>query len=223
MVRTYPHDTEAGLNPARIGGIATAILVHAGALMLLLIPATLPPLAQRLPDRRPQLEIIKKPVEVPVTAPPPADPKPPIAAPRTPTTATPVVSPPAPEPVEITQADPMPWTPPATIAPATPTSAAPAPSTGPISASHLSYVSAPAPRYPRASIARRSEGTVMLRVLVDVDGKPLEVVIETSSGDRELDRAARQQVLDNWRFQPAMQDGHPVQAYGRVPVDFRLR
>jgi protein TonB len=68
-----------------------------------------------------------------------------------------------------------------------------------------------------------AEGTVMLRVLVDVDGGPLEVTIEVSSGNRELDRAARAQVLKSWKFQPAMQDGRAVQAYGRVPVNFSLR
>ena len=46
---------------------------------------------------------------------------------------------------------------------------------------------------------------------------------ETSSGNRDLDRAARMQVLKAWKFQPAMQDGRAVQAYGRVPVDFSLR
>ena len=98
-----------------------------------------------------------------------------------------------------------------------------APPSGPISASHLAYARAPAPAYPRAAVLDRAEGTVVLRVLVDVDGSPLEVAVETSSGNRELDRAARTQVLKHWKFQPAMQDGRAVQAYGRVPVNFSLR
>jgi protein TonB len=37
-----------------------------------------------------------------------------------------------------------------------------------------------------------------------------------------LDDAARRQVLDEWRFQPAMRDGVAVEAVGRVPIDFRM-
>ena len=66
------------------------------------------------------------------------------------------------------------------------------------------------------------EGTVMLRILVGTDGTPLQVDIERSSGSRGLDRAAREHVLKKWRFQPAMQDGVPVQAWGRVPIVFTL-
>ena len=54
------------------------------------------------------------------------------------------------------------------------------------------------------------------------DGKPIDVRIERSSGHRMLDVAARKQVLAKWRFRPAMQDGHRVQAIGLIPVDFHL-
>ena len=67
-----------------------------------------------------------------------------------------------------------------------------------------------------------AQGTVTLRVLVDVDGSPLEVRVERSSGNRSLDNAARNQVLRQWKFQPATDNGRAVQAYGLVPVDFRL-
>ena len=64
---------------------------------------------------------------------------------------------------------------------------------------------------------------MLLKVLVDVDGMPLEVTLERSSGHRSLDRAAREQVLKHWRFQPAVRDGQRVQAYGLVPIDFSMR
>jgi protein TonB len=67
------------------------------------------------------------------------------------------------------------------------------------------------------------QGTVTLRVLVDETGKPLDVVIESSSGHELLDRAARDQVLARWRFQPAQANGHTVQAWARIPVTFDLR
>ena len=66
------------------------------------------------------------------------------------------------------------------------------------------------------------EGTVVLKVLVDVDGKPLSVEIERSSGHRKLDDAARRQVLRKWMFRPAIRDGQALQVYGIVPVSFSL-
>ena len=66
------------------------------------------------------------------------------------------------------------------------------------------------------------EGSVLLQVTVDAEGAPIHVAIARSSGHHELDIAARRQVQSRWRFKPALQDGHPVQAIGLVPIDFRL-
>ncbi|MDQ1118596.1 MULTISPECIES: energy transducer TonB [Pseudoxanthomonas] len=223
MVRTLPYGPEGRVNVARISGIAAAMLVHALAFMLLLIPATLPPLARTVQETKPDFELIHKPVEATVAPPPKPTPARPAPTQRTTPAPTPItVSRPVDVPVAATQtmADPAP----ATVAEPTAvdTGAIQAPS-GPLASASLSYVHAPAPAYPRSAIASHAEGTVILRVLVDVDGTPLEATIETSSGNRDLDRAARMQVLKAWKFQPAMQDGHAVQAYGRVPVDFSLR
>ena len=87
----------------------------------------------------------------------------------------------------------------------------------------LAYVAAPPPVYPRMAIAAHMEGTVTLRVLVDEAGKPLEVVVEGTSGHAVLDKAAREQVLANWRFQPATANGKPVRAWARIPISFDLR
>jgi hypothetical protein len=43
--------------------------------------------------------------------------------------------------------------------------------TGPVNLERLEYASAPPPPYPPEAARRRIEGTVVLRVLVDVDGK----------------------------------------------------
>jgi periplasmic protein TonB len=94
---------------------------------------------------------------------------------------------------------------------------------GPVPGVRLEYADAPAPSYPRDALREGVEGTVMLQVLVDVDGRPLQVDVQRSSGDRRLDAAARRQVLQHWRFRPAMQDGRPVQAIGLVPIAFNLR
>lgn len=87
----------------------------------------------------------------------------------------------------------------------------------------LEYLSAPPPKYPRGALVRRIEGTVLLQVLVGIDGRPLDVTVSQTSGNRELDEAARSQILERWSFRPAMKNGQAVQALGLVPVAFSLR
>lgn len=66
-------------------------------------------------------------------------------------------------------------------------------------------------------------GTVLLRVLVDETGKPLQVIVERGNGQALLDHSAQQQVLAGWRFQPAIVNGQAVRTWARVPVNFDLR
>ena len=80
----------------------------------------------------------------------------------------------------------------------------------------------PAPPYPKPAQLRNIQGTVVLRIHVDAAGKPIEVQIEQSSGSRILDEAASQFVMKRWLFVPAQQDGHAVESWGLLPVDFRL-
>jgi protein TonB len=87
----------------------------------------------------------------------------------------------------------------------------------------LEYRSAPPPNYPRGALQRQIEGTVILQVLVGIDGRPLEVSVSQSSGNHELDEAARNQILKRWSFRPATKNGQVVQAIGLVPVAFSLR
>jgi len=91
----------------------------------------------------------------------------------------------------------------------------------PVEAS-LAYRNAPLV-FPTQAIRQHMHGTVLLRVLVDEEGKPVDVRVEKSSGYGLLDRSAREQVLAGWRFQPASVDGHAVRAWARVPVSFELR
>src|SRR5690242_4536750 len=69
----------------------------------------------------------------------------------------------------------------------------------PVEAS-LAYRSAPLV-FPPQAIRQHMHGTVLLRVLVDEAGKPVDVIVERSSGYALLDRSAREQVLAGWRFQ----------------------
>ena len=79
---------------------------------------------------------------------------------------------------------------------------------------------APAPPYPAQALRRRLTGEVTLRVRVDVDGRPLEVSIENSSGHRVLDEAARKFVQARWHFIPATRAGVPIEAFALVPINF---
>ncbi|MBD8527850.1 energy transducer TonB [Pseudomarimonas arenosa] len=87
----------------------------------------------------------------------------------------------------------------------------------------VAYGSAPPPVYPRDALRKGLQGTVLLRVLVSKTGSVLDVQIDQGSGHLELDRAARKQVASRWRFQPALRDGQPVEAWVRVPLVFKLQ
>ncbi len=80
----------------------------------------------------------------------------------------------------------------------------------------------PPPEYPRLARRRGLEGTVLLEVLVDRNGRVLEVSVQTSSGHSILDRAAIRGVR-SWRFSPGTIDGQPSDMRVRVPVRFHLR
>lgn len=86
----------------------------------------------------------------------------------------------------------------------------------------LAYRAAPL-AYPVAAIRQRMHGTVLLRVLVDEQGRPVEVAVVHGSGHALLDRSAREQVLAGWRFKPALIAGRPVRAWANVPVTFDLQ
>lgn len=86
----------------------------------------------------------------------------------------------------------------------------------------IAYETATPPAYPMQALRAGVQGTVLLKVLVDASGKPVQVAIDRSSGSRILDDAARQHVLAAWRFHPAMRDGHAIEAWALVPVQFNL-
>lgn len=96
------------------------------------------------------------------------------------------------------------------------------PDTGPLTGARLAYAHAPAPPYPVDALREGRSGTVILEVLVGLDGKPLKVTVAQSSGQRDLDRLAVRHVESKWRFEPATRNGQPVQAIGRVPIQFSL-
>lgn len=83
-------------------------------------------------------------------------------------------------------------------------------------------VESPGPRYPARALRRGESGEVLLRVEVDARGMPARIDVASSSGSRDLDRAA-QTAVRRWRFRPAMRDGQPEAAVVNVPVVFEGR
>ena len=210
------------LDAARIVTLSGTIAVNVLAMGLLMMPMTLPaPLP--LPDEKPVTPLpdwIRRdplpPIKVPVVQ---QQPTPPTTQPvrqqtiaQQPTAvATPVLTDGATEQaIESTVVDTGP------VGDIAPIATGPAPV-------QLEYRSAPAPTYPKMAMKRGLTGTVLLQVLVGIDGRPLEVTVAQSSGHRELDEAARTQVLKRWSFQPATKEGKAVQAIGMVPIEFALR
>lgn len=219
MVRTLPYGSGNRFELSRVFGYTAAIAIHALALMLLLIPMTAPqPSSETEEIIKPIWQI---PEIVPITKTPPvADPTKTTKATPKPDTQTKAVPTPTPLPVDNANVvDPTPL-----VIDSQPTDSGPVePVAGPVSLSSLSYVKATPPPYPRPEMTAGVQGKVVLRVLVGTDGIPLEVSIETSSGNRALDQSALRHVKKAWRFQPAMKDGQAVQAYGMVPIVFSLQ
>ena len=73
------------------------------------------------------------------------------------------------------------------------------------------------PEYPRASLRNEETGTVLLAVLVGVDGSVSDVKIEKSSGFRGLDNAVRTHLLaGGCKHKPGTVDGKAQQIWTKV-------
>ena len=77
------------------------------------------------------------------------------------------------------------------------------------------------PKYPREEERRGIEGTAVLIVSIDPNGNVLDVSVERSSGNRNLDREAVK-AARRWRFNPEVRDGKKIASRVRVPVAFNL-
>jgi len=84
------------------------------------------------------------------------------------------------------------------------------------------YRKNPSPKYPRVARKRGYQGTVILEVLVNQEGKVEDLRLFRSSGYTVLDRAATASVK-NWLFEPGMRGDEKVEMWVKVPVRFRLR
>ncbi len=66
------------------------------------------------------------------------------------------------------------------------------------------------------------QGTVSLMVLVKSDGTAGEVKVESGSGYARLDKSAVD-TIKSWRFEPATEDGKPVDRWYPLQYTFKLK
>ena len=78
----------------------------------------------------------------------------------------------------------------------------------------------PDPEYSEEARHAKYQGTVLLSVVVGLDGRPRDIRVQRSLG-MGLDEKAIEAVR-KWAFEPAMKDGHPVAVQVNIEVSFRL-
>jgi periplasmic protein TonB len=77
------------------------------------------------------------------------------------------------------------------------------------------------PVYPESARRAGIQGTTLLRIHIETDGRVSDVTVERSAGHQSLDQAAADAVR-RWRFEPALGSSGPVAMSALVPVEFRI-
>jgi TonB family protein len=78
----------------------------------------------------------------------------------------------------------------------------------------------PEPEFSEEARKAKYQGVCTLGLIVGTDGRPTNIRVLSSLG-MGLDEKAIEAVK-NWKFEPAMKDGHPVRVEVAVEVDFHL-
>ncbi len=87
--------------------------------------------------------------------------------------------------------------------------------------SNAAYLNNPKPVYPSEARHRGWQGTVVLRVHVDVEGQAKQVIVQRSSGHEILDESALDAVKE-WKFMPAKRGEIAEASWVSVPIVFEL-
>lgn len=77
------------------------------------------------------------------------------------------------------------------------------------------------PIYPASAKASGAQGSVLLHAIVSTKGTPLSLQVLNSQIDPELARAAVEAV-SQWRYQPTLLNGEPVEVDTLITVNFKL-
>lgn len=218
----FSHNNNAGGSKASKFAVVAGLHIVVGALFVHSLNArhlSLP----RMPD---ELVVMFKP-DLPPPLPPPVPPQPmPQTAPPqiyTPPVEVPVQQPPPADVVTAAvAADPAPQQPTAAPQPEAARAAPVSPNTGVMRTAVLADASACAkPDYPVRAVRNGESGTVMLALLVGTDGRVAGSRIQSSSGSRDLDKAAIS-ALSMCKFKPATTGGVPEQAWAQIAYVWTL-
>jgi periplasmic protein TonB len=90
-----------------------------------------------------------------------------------------------------------------------------------IAVTQARYRDTPRPEYPETARREGREGSVLLRVLVDDQGRSQQVEINRSSGSDALDRAAVD-AIKRWHFYPARYGDRAIESWIKIPIEFAL-
>ncbi|MBS0632300.1 MAG: energy transducer TonB [Verrucomicrobia bacterium] len=77
------------------------------------------------------------------------------------------------------------------------------------------------PVYPRNLRKQDISGGVVIDVLIDETGKPVDMVIQTSSGYTEFDESALK-CVKQWTYPVWLEDGKPSKVVSRQNIDFMI-
>lgn len=189
-------------------GVVEHVVRAAQPLAVRLVSA--PDIPRPAPERLPEPPRPQPPVALPIAAPPVAvETVVPVSVPRE---APPVEAAPAPPPapaIAVAAAPPAPPPPPPVAAPQK------------VPASALRYRVEPPVAVPRLSRRLRESGTVLLHVVVDLQGLPRAVSLRQSSGFARLDEQALS-AMRQARFHPCTHDGKPVECESDAPIVYEL-
>jgi len=81
-------------------------------------------------------------------------------------------------------------------------------------------IATPDPQYTDEARQAKTQGTCILWLIVDTDGRPRDIRVVHGLGHGLEARAI--EAVKQWRFEPAMKDGKPVNVQISVEVGFRL-
>lgn len=79
----------------------------------------------------------------------------------------------------------------------------------------------PRPAYPAQARRARTEGEVIVRLVIDPQGRVMRATALPGPGN-EVFAAATLRAVRSWRFRPAEKDGREVMCWVEIPVRFRL-
>jgi len=79
----------------------------------------------------------------------------------------------------------------------------------------------PKPNYPYRAKKLGIEGRVVLLLTIGKTGKVENIKVETSSGNKSLDKSAYT-TLSHWIFEPALHNGSAIIATTKIPIVFKL-